>query len=272
MEPVVIYHKSCFDGFGAAWVFESSPFSEGAVYVPAAYGDEPPYDLIKDKNVIIVDFSYPREQMNKILLEAGTLTVLDHHKTAEAALKDFPGATFDMTRSGAMMMADWIEEQGFEARNWLVEAVQDRDLWTLKLPGTKEIIAVLASHPFDFDVWNRIFDQGMVETIRQGEGILHYIENYGKKASEHVVFRSIAGHVVPVINVPYMNCSDHLDYLKSVHPTAPFVASFFLRGDGLWQFSLRCNKDFDVSEIAKQFGGGGHKQASGFQVSKLPWE
>jgi nanoRNase/pAp phosphatase (c-di-AMP/oligoRNAs hydrolase) len=32
------------------------------------------------------------------------------------------------------------------------------------------------------------------------------------------------------------------------------------------QCSLRSNGDYDVSAIAKVFGGGGHKNAAGFEV------
>lgn len=35
---------------------------------------------------------------------------------------------------------------------------------------------------------------------------------------------------------------------------------------GKFQYSLRSRGDFDVSAIAKKFGGGGHKNAAGFNV------
>jgi nanoRNase/pAp phosphatase (c-di-AMP/oligoRNAs hydrolase) len=35
-------------------------------------------------------------------------------------------------------------------------------------------------------------------------------------------------------------------------------------------WSLRSNEDFDVSAIAKEFGGGGHKNAAGFETKLLP--
>jgi nanoRNase/pAp phosphatase (c-di-AMP/oligoRNAs hydrolase) len=38
-----------------------------------------------------------------------------------------------------------------------------------------------------------------------------------------------------------------------------------------WVVSLYTTKDIDVSEIAKKYGGGGHKQAAGFTCDKLPW-
>lgn len=35
---------------------------------------------------------------------------------------------------------------------------------------------------------------------------------------------------------------------------------------GVWKVSLRSKGEFDVSGIAQQFGGGGHKNAAGFQI------
>ena len=47
----------------------------------------------------------------------------------------------------------------------------------------------------------------------------------------------------------------------------PFAACYWDTPDGR-VFSLRSSADgADVSEVAKQYGGGGHRNASGFRVS-----
>lgn len=50
----------------------------------------------------------------------------------------------------------------------------------------------------------------------------------------------------------------------------PVALGWWQRFDGKFQFSLRSRGDIDVSEIAKKFGGGGHKNAAGFQLKTLP--
>jgi phosphoesterase RecJ-like protein len=40
----------------------------------------------------------------------------------------------------------------------------------------------------------------------------------------------------------------------------------------VYQVGLRSRNDIDVSAVAKKFGGGGHKQASGFTCDKIIWE
>ena len=57
-----------------------------------------------------------------------------------------------------------------------------------------------------------------------------------------------------------------IDYIKEGYDGA---ASFYYNGKS-WLFSLYSSKDdVDVSEIAKFYGGGGHKGAAGFQVKNI---
>ena len=69
-----------------------------------------------------------------------------------------------------------------------------------------------------------------------------------------------------------MNCSEHVGRLLEKNPDALFAAGYFQRADRKWQFSLRSREGFDVSEVAKKYGGGGHAPAAGFEVTILPWE
>ena len=48
------------------------------------------------------------------------------------------------------------------------------------------------------------------------------------------------------------------------HPEAKFAAVYYME-DGQKMWSVRSRGDFDVNEIAKQFGGGGHAAAAGFK-------
>lgn len=45
-----------------------------------------------------------------------------------------------------------------------------------------------------------------------------------------------------------------------------FAATYFVNDKGERIYSLRSTGDFDVAEIAKKYGGGGHKNAAGFKV------
>ena len=74
----------------------------------------------------------------------------------------------------------------------------------------------------------------------------------------------IGGHLVPVANLPYTMSSDAGHELAKGRP---FAACYWDTPKGR-VFSLRSTDDgADVSEVAKQYGGGGHRNASGFTVS-----
>ncbi len=51
---------------------------------------------------------------------------------------------------------------------------------------------------------------------------------------------------------------------------APFSISYYDRADGQRHWSLRSRPDFDVSVLARKHGGGGHKQAAGFETPLPP--
>lgn len=75
----------------------------------------------------------------------------------------------------------------------------------------------------------------------------------------------IGGHEVPVASLPYTLVSD------AAHAMAqgePFAACYWDTAEGR-VFGLRAADDgLDVSDIAKQYGGGGHAKAAGFKVPR----
>ncbi len=94
---------------------------------------------------------------------------------------------------------------------------------------------------------------------------------YCKKATG---YKNYGGHWVPVANLPYTLTSDagHLMCQPYASPnlhgeivTPSFAACYWDTPKGR-VFSLRSVGDFDVSAVAASYGGGGHKNASGFTL------
>lgn len=83
LKPLVLYHAGCWDGFCAAWVAQKALGDIEAV--PVNYGQPPPIDQC-GRQVYILDFSYPRSEMDGIIRQSAFVCCLDHHKTAQAAL------------------------------------------------------------------------------------------------------------------------------------------------------------------------------------------
>lgn len=265
---LVIYHKDCYDGFGAAWVCKNVLKGE-TEFLPASYGDSVP--SVEGKHVYIVDFSYPRIVLEEMKLQAASLIVLDHHKTAEANLAGLEYCIFDMTRSGAMLAWNHFYPNTQDKKApLLIQFVQDRDLWNWAMEYSSSINNWISSYPRDFNVWNKL-DERLEDDFQHCYVEGWAIERYHMQKVEEILQQSkminLDGYDVPVVNCPYAFGSDVGNQLLKKYPDAKFSAYYLDRGDGEQQWGLRSN-GFDVSEIAKQFGGGGHQRAAGFLKGK----
>lgn len=266
----VLYHKNCYDGFGAAYAAWKK-FGNSAKYIPVSYGEPFPREFCEDlgSTVYILDFSYPKEEM-LYWADFYELIVLDHHKTAQANFQDLrhPNikALFDMEKSGARLAWEYFHTVGGVVGGDvpdLILHIEDRDLWRFKLDRSKEIHKALVSYPMDFKLWDS-FD---VEKLKV-EGVA--LERMYNQLVDNICASSWIGNIgddlVPMVNTS-IAWSEVGDALKKKYPDAKYVASFTeFEKEVMW--SLRSREDFDCSEVAKKFGGGGHRQAAGFKSKK----
>lgn len=247
----VLYHADCADGFGAAWaLWKKYP---DARYIPVKHGQPPPEGL-DGAHVMMVDFSYRREVIERLAQSAASLLILDHHVTAQAALAGLPYAYFDVKKSGAVLAWEWAHA---EPVPWLLQYVQDKDLWEWRLPHSREMNAALASYPFDFQVW-----EGLTPDVLEVEGraILRREHSLIDKIIEESVLVEFEGETVPAVYSPVMTSQIGERLCQGF----PFCLIWHER-DGLRYFSLRSKPGTaDVSAIASRYGGGGHVNAAGF--------
>jgi oligoribonuclease NrnB/cAMP/cGMP phosphodiesterase (DHH superfamily) len=190
------------------------------------------------------------------------LVILDHHKSAQEELGDLDFVTFDMDRSGAMMGWNYMHP-GTDPPP-LIRYVQDRDLWRFELPNSREVTAALGSYPMDFQVWKSL---DVDDLAREGTAILRFRDQTVQTMVGFARWGEIDGHRVPIVNAT-AHWSDVGEAMLREFPEAPFVGAYFEDADGVRRWSLRSRPDFDVSEVAKRLGGGGHRQASGFRESR----
>lgn len=270
--PLVIYHGGCRDGFCAAYVVWRR-LGPSAEFFPGYHGQPPPArGHTEGRDVYVLDFSYQRPVVEELASRCGSLLVLDHHATAEAALAGLPYARFDMSRSGAGMAWDHFFPD--EPRPWFVDYVEDRDLQRHELPGTEELSAYLGVVPFDFAMWEALPKQ-LTEHARRhymslGLAIAAKVRQYVAEVSKNAVRGEFEGYSVPFVNAPQVDISELVAHLCQNEPLA---VGWFVRGDGKVQYSLRSVPGgVDVSELAKRWGGGGHRHAAGFQLDGAPWE
>ncbi len=262
MKTYVLYHKSCKDGFGAAWAASTVlgfP-SRDVRYIAVAYDEDPPE--IEDGSIVyIIDFSYPREVLLAMKAKAHSLRVLDHHKTAEEALRGLDFCEFDMERSGAMMSWNYFNPNR-EAPD-LIKYVQDRDLWRWALPDSEAYSMGLAAHDMSFETWSILaLPMSTKKLITDGTTLLGYQRKQVGIASIHTHLAEVGGHWIPVVNSPLF-VSEIANALYAQYPQYPFSAVYHIDETFRRRWSLR-SSGFDVGAVAKEYGGGGHQKASGF--------
>lgn len=306
MKPLILYHGNCPDGSGAAlaaWM----KFRDTAEYRAASYGDPPIPDMdLNNRDVYALDFSFKKDEVLRISSIAKSLTIIDHHKTAADELKHIgqmgdllnkaPSWTldhkpnihieFDLNHSGAVL--SWRHfHPGIEVPTLLLY-IEDRDLWRWIMPSSEEMNAALESYGVKLDFMNvlglfKMWENALeMSLINQGEAILRAQEALIGLMARGAVPVTIGGSPAISVNASCLQSelADHLLHTPRVWPSAmpqppgdPIAAVWFFDGTiGRYRVSLRSRKDGpDVSEIAKQYGGGGHRNAAGFERHELPW-
>jgi oligoribonuclease NrnB/cAMP/cGMP phosphodiesterase (DHH superfamily) len=260
----IVYHGDCPDGFCSAFIASTRAYS-AAKMVSATYGKPIDDADVRGKRVLVVDFSWKRAEMERIAALTENIVVLDHHKTAEAELVGLPYCTFDMERSGAQLSWDFI--YGDQPRPWYVDYVADRDLWRWQLPESRVVSAYIMALPHTIEAWKHLDKIGVEDAITLGRGARMQIEHYIEKVTAQGYVGTFGARSMKIVNAPYPNISDVGNAL--CEQGADIGVGWFIRGDGMMQFSLRSIGDLDVSDIAKVYGGGGHRNAAGFQVDEF---
>jgi oligoribonuclease NrnB/cAMP/cGMP phosphodiesterase (DHH superfamily) len=269
-------HHNDLDGRCSAAIVAKKFKKENLRFLEMDYKDEfnPDAHVHEIEKVIIVDFSLQPETMERLLKFTEEVIWIDHHKTAERypyqhleGLRDFS----DKGNSGCELA--WKYFFPDELMPDAVRLIGDYDKWALN---------------YDPECFQ--YYEGM--KLRQGTGIPSSCEweillqnnlytplilNDGKVAIEYRdaycsgLLKSY-GYETEIDGVRAYACNQYMfgskgfgekfdEYplcLAYIHDGNKFIVSLY-------------STTVDVSEIAKNYGGGGHKGAAGFVCDKLPW-
>jgi len=256
----VIYHADCTDGFGSAYSAWKL-LGNRAEYYPCKHGSKPPD--VKGKNVVILDFSFNNKTTKKMIKESNELLVIDHHKSAVVELHDISNTHFDMTKSGAMLAWEWFHP-GKEPPKF-IQYIMDRDLWLWELPYSKEFSAAFDMVPFEFEEFEKFEDDSVFDdAVKRGSYILAYSKTVVKKVCDKATPRKMDGKNVMVVNSSHWMS----EIGAKLSPDCDIALIWYYdHNDKIIKASLRSfHEHVDVSEVAKKFGGGGHKKAGGFTL------
>ena len=270
---LVFYHSGCMDGFSAAWVAHQK-FGDNAEYIPATHNEM--YD-VKDKEIYMVDISISdKEEDIKQLVQDNDVTFIDHHITRQNLVSLFKKSHFALDKSGAVLTWEYFNP-GKEVPLFL-KHVQAQDIWDWKLPSTREIMTAVSVCEQTFEIWDKIVADIEKESERNkyiGKGKI--MLDYFNRLCDEIIedgksLVQFEGHQVYAVNVPHIFASvigNNLALYKNSFGIIWFQDNNQIR------VSLRSIKDFDISVIAKKYGGGGHKNAAGFKLplgTELPWK
>lgn len=269
---VVLYHANCTDGFGAAFAAWKK-FGDKATYLPVEHQVPPPEGL-KDKAIYMVDFCYKAPVLKKFTKANRGVVVLDHHIGAKDDMKEATSYVFQNDHSGSVIAWKYFHPDKKIPR--LLLHIEDTDLWRFKLPHTKEVSAALELVPFDFKTWDKIAKscespKARKKFIEKGENIREYQMAVVKRMVLKAQEAAFEGYRTLVANSPILASEiGHTLVMKK-----PPIAIVWSADRKRINVSLRSDGTVDVSVLAKKYGGGGHRAASGFALpvtGKFPWK
>ena len=248
--------------------------NEKCEFISINYNNDFPFDSItQNETVIIVDFSLQKEgEFEKLLNITKNIIWIDHHKTAIE--KHYPLKLNGIRKdgvSGCELTWHWFYPGRPIPR--VVELLGDYDIWSFKHGDNTNFLQTgirLYNTKPESEDWVRWLDQFYfpIDELGKGEISLKYRNTYyNGLVKSFSFFIEFEGYKTVVCNAGSVS-SQLFDSVKEDYDIMmPFVF------DGKkWIVSLYTKKEnIDVSEIAKKYGGGGHRKASGFRCDELPF-
>jgi oligoribonuclease NrnB/cAMP/cGMP phosphodiesterase (DHH superfamily) len=276
------------------------------VLTGSVYGEPPTIEPdAYTTGIYIVDFSFPLDVVDRWLAQGIVINLFDHHITAKnligAALSDrFSdyvtqgfNPTFDMNECGATLA--WKHLFPDQPMPAFLEFVRSRDLWldcdlmADPIPDTLTAHEAVSRLKYQsaqrnafpvFDMLCGMSREAFLEFCHDtvGDTLIEKRSKVMTIADRAEWLDFYIPHLDQWHSIPYVllgtsedrMTSDICSCLYRRHPDAFFVAC--MTSDG--KFSLRSNKDgndTDASAIALDYGGGGHRNASGFTPSASQW-
>lgn len=268
----ILYHGGCPDGFGAAYAAWKK-FGDSAEYIPLKHGRPVP-DNLSGKNLIFVDFSYPKEDMDRLVRESASLVILDHHLGAKDIVESMPEHVFDAARSGATIAWSYFHPE--VPIPTFLKYVEDGDLYTFKLPDARAVLAYAYAQSFDFKTWDELVQKmdteiGRAAIIERGTIYAEHFAILVGQIANKASLVSFEGYTCLYAPMGGMFASDVGNMLVRMRPPLSITASFHA---DMLNVSLRSDESVDVSAIARKYGGNGHPRAAGFSIAwgdPLPW-
>lgn len=277
----ILYHGSCKDGFAAAfagYLLEQEIPTMHTCYIPVYPNKPPKRERVKGGNIVLVDVTFPRHVIQKMLQWCNRLVILDHHAFVERELGNVEGLQLFLDVNHAACHIAWRYFHGRRKPFPLfMRYIEVRDLY---LNDSEEghffALAFYDSIPYDFEVYASFLKEEKVsEYVARGKVMYDIISKrvelfdipHAQKRYLHIGSMSAKVYV--------LNCSHYVDLVGNM------IAEHY-RNDAdfviLWYYNHAAQRShcmlrsaegkMDVSFVAQYFGGGGHPHAASFMLSR----
>src|SRR3989339_762783 len=276
-KKLCIFHNKDHDGHCSAKTVKRK--FRDVDLVGLDYGDQFPWEKIKDHDVIMVDFSISPPDMRRLAREARHLTWIDHHRTAIkwSTEENFTGGADNvvafLNTSFAACELTWFHFFPGQQMPRFIHHVGRYDIWDHTDPETVSfhhgLLGYLTNPELDAEAaektWNTLFSDNAFtdQLIKEGEVVKRATRVANIVYARRNCFETtLAG--LPVVAINREGGSELFEGVFD--STKHKMMVVFGWRNGLWDFSLRSEGELDVSAIAAQFGGGGLKNAAGLQI------
>ena len=278
MRRICVYHAACPDGFGAAWATWKAWAGEGE-FIARGHSDRMSGPLVEDALLLFVDIAPKPDELAELAEHAARVVVLDHHWTNQKKFEEEPELLtalqqdgheihFDMQHSGAVLTWRYLFPDQ-RAPN-LLSYVEDQDIWAWKLPNSAEVNAAISSYPQDFETWTSLAARDVDDLAREGAPIVRTDAVEVERATRNPSPISLAGRRVESINARARRSAIGHALAERKAFGQQWGCVYRIEGSRV-HATLYSIGDLDVSEVAAEYGGGGHKNAAGFTLSLETW-
>lgn len=238
--------------------------------------------------LFILDYSFPYTHLINYIPLFKKILVLDHHKTA---IDEYTNLFFSNKDKNDWINIDialnckiiFAEKESGAKLTWMyfnkgqevpdyIELISDRDLWSFKLENSRKFYYGLKLQDLsDFNVMDALLTYHKQDIVNNGGKY----ERVLTKRNEKIADNNFIPISVKIAGVDYKGVlvNTYLDIASDLcsgiirDQNLDIAIAYNIYGGLNVGCSLRSKKGVDSSPLSLMYGGGGHAQASGFDIS-----